>query len=93
MQIHTQIKPNLFPKGSSVALGVFDGVHLGHVEIIKNAINFAKKNDLTSVVATFANHPHSEITGQARKLLSTFKDTLELIEKLGADTVLAVECD
>ena len=93
MEIYNQIKQNIFPKGSSIALGVFDGVHLGHVEIIKNAINFAKKNGLTSVVATFSNHPHSEITGQAPKLLSTFEDRLKFIEQLGADTVLALEFD
>ena len=93
MQIYTQIKQNIFPKGSSVALGVFDGVHLGHIEIIKNAIDFAKKNNLTSVIATFSNHPHSEITGQAPQLLSTFEDRLELIENFGADTVLALEFD
>ncbi len=93
MQLYNQIKQNIFLKGSSVALGVFDGVHLGHVEIIKNAINFAKKNSLTSIVATFSNHPHSEITGQAPKLLSTFEDRLELIENLGIDAVLALEFD
>ncbi len=93
MQIHSQIKQNIFPKGSSIALGVFDGVHLGHIEIIKNAINFAKKNSLTSVVATFSNHPHTEITGQAPKLLSTFEDRLKLIERLGIDAVFALEFD
>ena len=93
MQIYNQIKPNLFLTGSSVALGVFDGVHLGHIEIIKNAINFAKKNNSTSVVATFSNHPHSEITGQAPKLLSTFEDRLKLIEQLGIDAVFALEFD
>lgn len=93
MQIYTQIKRNIFPKGSGIALGVFDGVHLGHVEIIKNAVNFAKKNNLTSVVATFSNHPHSEITGQAPKLLSIFEDRLTLIENLGVDALFALEFD
>ena len=93
MEIYTQIKQNIFPKGSSVALGVFDGVHLGHIEIIKNAVDFAKKNSLTSVVATFSNHPHSEITGQAPKLLSTFEDRSALIKNLGIEAVLALEFD
>ena len=93
MEIYTQIKQNIFPKGSSVALGVFDGAHLGHVEIIKNAIDFAKKNGLTSVVATFSNHPHSEITGQVPKLLSTFEDRITLIKNLGIEAVLALEFD
>ncbi|OGI06655.1 MAG: riboflavin biosynthesis protein RibF [Candidatus Melainabacteria bacterium RIFCSPLOWO2_02_FULL_35_15] len=91
MQLYNQIKQNIFPKGSGIALGVFDGVHLGHAGIIKNAVDFAKKNNLTSVVATFSNHPHSEITGQAPKLLSTFEDRLTLIENLGVDAFFALE--
>ena len=91
MQIQNEIKSNLIPNGSAVALGMFDGVHLGHVEIIKNAITYAKKNDLTSVVATFSNHPHTEITGQAPKLLTSFEDRMGLIKNLKIDCILALE--
>src|SRR3989338_4976851 len=93
MQIFIEIKQNLFKDGSGVALGVFDGVHKGHVEIIKNAVSFAKKNNLASVVATFSNHPHTEITGQAPHLLSTFEDRMRLIEELEVDAILALEFD
>lgn len=91
MQIIKEISENLFKTGSSVALGFFDGVHLGHVEIIKNAINFGKEKNLKSVVVTFSNHPHTEITGQAPKLLTTFEEKLELIKKIEVDAVLALE--
>jgi riboflavin kinase/FMN adenylyltransferase len=40
-----------------VALGTFDGVHLGHQNIIKQAIRLAKSIQGTSVVFTFSNHP------------------------------------
>lgn len=93
MQIYNQIKQNIFPKGSAVALGIFDGVHLGHVEIIKNAVLYAKKNNLTGAVVTFTNHPHTEITGQAPRLLSTFEERIELFEKLEVDALLALEFD
>lgn len=90
MELYTEIKPNLF-KASSVALGFFDGVHLGHIEIIKNAVIYGKEKSLKSVVATFSNHPHTEITGQAPKLLTTFEEKLELIKTTGADAILALE--
>jgi riboflavin kinase/FMN adenylyltransferase len=93
MQIFSQYKPNLIPSGSSVALGVFDGVHLGHIEIIKNAVSNATKNNLDPVVATFINHPHTEITGQAPKLLTSFEERINLIEQLGIKAVLALEFD
>lgn len=91
MQIYNQIKQNIFPGGSSIALGVFDGVHLGHAQIIKNAVIHARKSNLTSVVATFTNHPHSEITGQAPKLLCTFEEKVELIKNLGIDIIFALD--
>ena len=93
MIIYNQIKQNLFPNGSSVALGMFDGVHLGHIEIINKAKEYSKEKSLTSVVATFSNHPHTEITGQAPKLLSTFEERTSLIEKLGIDTIFALDFD
>lgn len=91
MKVYSEIKDNLFPSGSSIALGVFDGVHLGHVEIISNAVKYGKENKLTSIVVTFSNHPHTEITGQAPVLLSTFEERVKLIEKLGVDAVFALE--
>ena len=91
MKIFNEIKPNLIPNGTSIALGVFDGVHIGHIEIIKKAINYAKEAELIPVVATFSNHPHTEITGQAPTLLTIFEDRINLMEKLGIDFVLALE--
>ncbi len=93
MLLYKEIKQGLFTEGTGVALGVFDGVHLGHAEIIKKAVAFAKKNNFKSVVSTFCNHPHTEITGQAPKLLSSFEERLQLIEKLDVDAVLALEFD
>ena len=42
-----------------VALGTFDGVHIGHQSIIKQAISLAKSIHGISVVFTFSNHPLS----------------------------------
>ena len=58
MQIFSTIT-NLTKEYSNivVALGTFDGVHLGHQNIIKQAIRLAKSIQGTSVVFTFSNHP------------------------------------
>lgn len=40
-----------------VALGMFDGVHLGHASVISHAVDIAKKIGGTSMVFTFSNHP------------------------------------
>jgi len=49
---------NEFPKGSSVCIGVFDGIHLGHQELIKKTTEYAKENDLSSVLFTFEPSPN-----------------------------------
>lgn len=43
--------------GSSVALGTFDGVHLGHAEIINHAMRAAREQNLSPLIYTFSTHP------------------------------------
>jgi riboflavin kinase/FMN adenylyltransferase len=43
--------------GCEVALGTFDGIHLGHLDIINTAKNYALKHRTKSVVFSFSNHP------------------------------------
>ena len=44
--IYLNEQDNLFLKPSCVALGFFDGFHLGHLKLVKEVISVAKKNDL-----------------------------------------------
>ena len=49
-----------------VALGNFDGVHIGHVEIIRSAVSYARETGAVPVCYTFSNHPrnmHIDIEG------------------------------
>ena len=41
----------------AIALGFFDGVHLGHQKVIKSAVDFAKQHNTKSAVITFKEHP------------------------------------
>ena len=54
MQILTELNknPNL-----SLALGYFDGVHLGHQAVIGKAVEYARTNGGKSAVITFRDHP------------------------------------
>lgn len=78
--------------GTVIALGTFDGVHTAHEEVIKSAVNLAKKNKLLSVVYTFSNHPR-ELSGQAPKRLITPSQKIKIIEKLGVDILVMVPFD
>lgn len=77
--------------GGAVALGTFDGVHVGHQEIIGRAVELANQGNGISLVFTFQNHPLSIIAPQrcpARILLP--KDKAAKIEKLGVKVLLSI---
>lgn len=88
MQIFTELnkKPNL-----SLALGFFDGVHLGHTKVIKSAVDFAKRNGIKSAVVTFKEHPCCFFCGIGPKYILTREERLKHIEALGVDYVYLLD--
>lgn len=90
MQIFTELNnnPNL-----SLALGYFDGVHLGHQKVISTAVNFAHKNGNKSAVITFKDHPCCFFKGVCPKYILTREDRLKHIEALGVDYVYILDFD
>jgi riboflavin kinase/FMN adenylyltransferase len=71
-------------KNPVVALGVFDGVHLGHRKILQEAVSKANGIKGTSVVLTFWPHPQGE------ESLYSLEHRLRLIEELGIDVCIVV---
>lgn len=74
-------------KKTVVSLGNFDGIHSAHSAVIKNCINYAKKNGAQSCVFLFCNHTQSRISDNEIRLLTDAGEKIEIIEKLGADSV------
>jgi len=70
----------------AVAIGTFDGVHLGHRAVIESAI----ATGLRTAVVTFQPHPRL-VLGYEVDLLATFERRVELIGELGVDELLVVE--
>ncbi|MDD4980396.1 MAG: bifunctional riboflavin kinase/FAD synthetase [Candidatus Omnitrophica bacterium] len=68
-----------------VALGVFDGVHIGHQRILKAAVDKARRIKGTSIVVTFWPDPHKE------KSLYSLEHRLRLIEGLGIDVCIVIK--
>ena len=79
-------------KGSVVTIGVFDGVHAGHVAIIKKVVASAKKAHCSSIVVTFDPHP-LKILKPHKKIpsLISLKHRIKLIEELGVDLLVIVK--
>ena len=72
-----------------VALGMFDGVHLGHRALMTRLLEEAKRLGAIPVVYTFSNHPLDVLGGNVR-LLSTVRERNLLLRSLGAQSVESV---
>lgn len=71
---------------SCVTIGSFDGLHKGHIAILKRLINTAKEKSLTTVVFSFFPHPRMVLQNDVEiKLLNTLEEKQEILEKLGVD--------
>lgn len=69
-------------------IGNFDGVHLGHQELLRRTVECAREKGLPAVVITFDPHPAALFTAYPPRSLSSPAQRLELIEAMGADAVL-----
>jgi riboflavin kinase / FMN adenylyltransferase len=80
------------PTGPSVVtVGFFDGVHLGHQEVIRGTVEAAKDRDARSVAVTFDRHPREVLTpGEEPRLLTTVERKAELIAACGIDALVVL---
>jgi len=74
-----------------MTIGVFDGVHIGHQEIISYIVKRAKRKDCLSCVLTFSPHP-SDIVHPCRKvhMLFSLAHRIEILKRFGVDIVYVV---
>ena len=74
-------------KESVVTIGNFDGLHRGHQVLIKKATEYAKANNMVSVVFTFKNHPGSI------KNIITSEEKIKILKSMGVDYVINIPFD
>jgi len=75
----------------STALGMFDGVHLGHKKVIEAAVRHAQAHNQKSAVITLSRHPRELTAGKAPELITNLAARLNLFERLGLDYVLILD--
>lgn len=79
------------PRGGVVTIGNFDGVHVGHQEMLRRVVERARELDRPSVVLTFDPHPMKLLHPQrAPKLIQTLRQREEAIAALGIDALVVV---
>jgi riboflavin kinase / FMN adenylyltransferase len=77
-----------------VAIGVFDGVHLGHQQVIRQTIADARQQEALAVVITFDRHPNAIVApDRVPPLIYPLTQKLRVIESFGVDTTLLLKFD
>jgi riboflavin kinase/FMN adenylyltransferase len=76
-------------KGSVVAIGNFDGFHLGHQKIIQRLKQIARENNLISIILTFTPNPKIYFKRE-KQLINTDAQKKEILENLEVDRVIII---
>lgn len=79
-------------RSTAVALGMFDGVHIGHRRLIEATIELAARFKLVPAVFTFSNHP-LEYFGKGVKRLCSSSYRNEILRSLGIERIMSVPFD
>jgi riboflavin kinase / FMN adenylyltransferase len=93
MIIYRNLDKSHYDKNSIITVGTFDGIHLGHREIISKVNELKSQGNFRTVVVTFDPHPQLILKnkGNEIKLLSTIDEKIVTFEKLGIDVLYILE--
>lgn len=82
------------PRKVCIAIGFFDGVHLGHQQILRQTIEDAHQHEATSVAVTFDRHPNAVVAPERTPpLIYSLAQKLRVIASLGIDATLVLQFD
>jgi riboflavin kinase/FMN adenylyltransferase len=92
--IHSAIELQAQGRKVCLAIGMFDGVHLGHQQVIRQAISDASQHEAASVVLTFDRHPSTIVApDRVPPLIYSLPQKLRAIAALQAEAVLLLKFD
>ena len=76
-----------------ISIGNFDGMHKGHIELVKETVRIAKDNNLVPTVLTFDQMPEEYFKANDFFRLMEMSDKYKMFEKLGVEQVLVIPFD
>lgn len=89
MQHFLQLNALDNPQPTAVALGMFDGVHLGHQSLLKTMVTQAREKGLRTAALTFFPHPRAVLLQRfGRQYLTTVEERAELLGRCGIDLIV-----
>jgi len=81
-------------RGVCLAIGVFDGVHLGHQHIIRQTLEDARRQGALAAVLTFDRHPNAVVAPErVPSLIQTLPQKLRAVAALGVEAALVIPFD
>jgi riboflavin kinase/FMN adenylyltransferase len=82
------------PRKVCAAIGMFDGVHLGHQQVVRQTIEDARRHEGIAAAITFDCHPNSVVAPERDPpLVYSLPQKLRVIASLGIDTTLLIHFD
>jgi riboflavin kinase / FMN adenylyltransferase len=92
--IHSASEWQPASRGVSLAIGFFDGVHLGHQQVIRQAVSDAQQHEGLAVVLTFDRHPKAVVApDRVPALIYSLPQKLRAIASLGPDAAWVIPFD
>jgi len=85
--------PRLSPRPSAVAVGNFDGLHLGHRKILSRLCDLAGRRGLRSLVLTFEPHPERALGKRSVRMIDTPDQRLARLRETCVDAVAVIPFD
>ena len=80
-------------RGAAVTLGVFDGMHQGHLKVLDLTCETGRRLGADTVVVTFAQHPEKLLNRCPPRMILTLEHRLRLMERSGIDLAVVIPFD
>ena len=92
MQVHTNIEALPAFRNAVITIGTFDGVHMGHRQVIDKLKSEARAVNGETVIVTFDPHPRKIVSSTILgiRLINTLSEKTELLRELGVDHLVIV---
>lgn len=82
---------DIFPSNSAVALGNFDGLHVGHMVLIEKVIKESNKKQLISSVLLFNNHTRTVTNGMNSGILTSNEQKVKILDEMGMKSIYTMD--
>ena len=94
MDIYKSIDQVNEKSSTALTIGTFDGVHIGHIQLIHKLISKANSNNVKSVIVTFDPHPRLILDlNFDNNIITPTEDRLKLFSEMGVDVTLVIPFD